>query len=360
MSMEVLSRHWEELRAKNNYLNSTVGTKFKDGKDTGVKAIVVYVKHKFPAVELSESELIPPDIEGVPTDVIELSPKGWVADRTSISELHPADQLHRLGLRPSPPKERMPAPVHTTQTPSGASDLTPFDSPPQNQANCGACPAFGWTGTWECKLRKVANNPKLACKLSEAHLFFCTQDASCENGSDYPTIAVQAEKGVCLESCLPYKDVDQGCAVGICANWWEAAYKIAGYYVINDPTASKVALDSEPLAVSMAVYNSFFNYVSGVYQKIANDSLAGYHAIENPGYSDFLVADLIKNSWGTGWGTGCMVNGVKRPGYCWIGYGQLDADRYQLILDGPGRRRQIPIRLLPPQSAKWVMCWPIP
>ena len=102
MSMEVLSRHWEELRTKKSYLNSTVGNKIKDGKDTGVKAIVIYVKKKQPMAELAEGEVIPSEIEGVPTDVVELAPIGWVADRTAISELHPAEQLHRLGLTPAP------------------------------------------------------------------------------------------------------------------------------------------------------------------------------------------------------------------------------------------------------------------
>jgi len=332
--MEVLSRHWEELKARNGYLNSAIGTKFKNGIDTGIKAIVVYVKHKQSCAELPESECIPTEIEGVPTDVVELNPQGWVAGRTSVSELHPADQAHRLGLNPVPPRLTLPAPT-AQKTPSGASDWTKFASSIQNQLNCGACPGFATCGVWETKLRVVANNPSLSCKLSEAHLFFCTEGATCETGSDYPTILAQAKRGVCLESCLPYKDVDQGCAVGICANWWLAAYKLAGYNVINDPTAIKVQLDTEPLAVSMAVYNSFFNYVSGVYKKQTNDTLAGYHAIGNLGYSDFLVADLIRNSWGPDWGAGCMVNGINRPGYCWIGYGQLDPDRYQLLLDGP-------------------------
>jgi hypothetical protein len=263
-----------------------------------------------------------------------LNPKGWVADRTSVSELHPADQAHRLGLNPVPPRLTLPAPK-PQKAPSGASDWTKFASPVQDQKSCGACSSFGTTGTWETKLRLVANNPALACKLSEANLFFCTPGANCTDGSDYPAILAQAQNGVCLESCLPYKDVDQACAAGICPNWWLTAYRLAGYNVISDPTAIKVQLDTEPLAASFAVYNSFFNYSSGVYMKQANDTFAGYHAIGNLGYSDFLVADLLRNSWGLNWGQGCMVNGINRPGYCWIGYGQLDPDRYQLLLDGP-------------------------
>lgn len=334
--MEVLSRNWEKLKARENYLNSAVGTKLVKGIDTGTPAIVIYVRKKRPAVELSPEEMIPPEIEGIPTDIIELAPTGWVADRTAISELHPAEQLRRLGLQTKPPKIMAATSKRLLSgTPKGASEWTAYAYPARDQGNCGACTAHGNCKVWETKIRIVANNPVLGCQLSVAHLFFCTPGASCENGSTVDAILTQAMNGVCLESCLPYQPVDQGCAVGICANWWEAAYKLAGYNKFTDPTDIKVLLDQEPLNCTMAVYNSFFNYVSGVYKHIPNEPLAGYHDIANLGYSDFLVADLIGNSWGLAWGPGCMVNGVKRPGDCWIAYGELDAERQQLLLNGP-------------------------
>jgi len=299
MSMEVLSRHWKELKVKQNYLNSHIGTKQKGGVDTGIPAIVIYVKKKQPCAELAPSECIPTEIEGVPTDVVELAPDGWVADRTAVSELHPAEQAHRLGLIPSPKKVMVSAPV--TGTPKGASEWSGYAYPARDQGNCGSCTGHGTTGVWETKIRIVANNPTLDCKLSEAHLFFCTPNASCENGAMVDDILNQAMQGVCLESCLPYKPVDQGCAVGICQNWWETAYKLAGYNKVTDPVAIKLLLDNEPLNCTMAVYNSFFNYVSGVYKHVAGEGLAGYHDIGNLGYSDALAADLIRNSWGPMW-----------------------------------------------------------
>lgn len=334
MSMEVLNRHWEELKTRQNYLNSTIGNKFKNGEDTGIKAIVVYVKHKQPCAELPASECIPTEIEGVPTDVQELNPTGWVADRTSISEMHPADQAHRLGLIPAPKVLTTPG-RRLTGTPKGASEWTAWAFPARDQGNCGSCVGHGVCKTWETLIRIAANNPALYCQLSVAHLFFCTPGASCENGSTTDAVLTQAMQGVCLEGCLPYKAVDQGCAAGICQNWWQVAYKLAGYNKVTDPTDIKLLLDQGPLNCTMAVYNSFFNYVSGVYKHIPNEPLAGYHDISNQGYSDFLVADLIGNSWGTGWGPNCMVNGIKRPGYCWIAYGELDPERQQPLLDGP-------------------------
>ena len=234
MSMEVLNRHWQELKARQNYLNSTIGYKIKDGKDTGIRAIVVYVKKKQPCAELAASECIPTEIEGVPTDVQELAPTGWVAGRIDISEMNPAEQVRRLGLTPAP-KSLMAAPGHQlTGTPKGASEWTAWAFPARDQGNCGSCVAHGVCKTWETLIRIAANNPTLACQLSVAHLFFCIPGASCENGTTTDNALTQAMKGVCLESCLPYKSVDQGCAVGICQNWWIAAYKLAGYNKYTD------------------------------------------------------------------------------------------------------------------------------
>ena len=332
MSMEVLERHWLELKAKANYLNTALGTKFKEGKDTGVPAIVVYVSKKVAATELASEHIIPSDIEGVPTDVIELAPANWQAGRTAISQLHPTEQLRRMGLIKEPPSPKAVRTVKITQTPSGASEWSAWAYPAQDQGNCGDCPSFGNTGVWETLLRIAAKDPNLDCKLSESHLFFCS-GGTCDAGNTVAATLNQAMKGVCLESCLPYKDVDQACAAGICANWWLNAKKLAGWNAITDPVAIKVLLDSEPLNCTMAVHQSFMNYVSGIYQNLGpSDPIVGYHDIGNLGYSDALAADLIRNSWGPGWGAGCIVNGQARPGYCWIAYGELDTERQQLIL----------------------------
>jgi hypothetical protein len=172
MSMEVLSRHWEELSRKRNYLNSAVGTKFKDGKDTGVPAIVVYVSRKVPAVELAPEHMVPDQIEGVPTDVVELAPKTWTAGRTSVSQLHPAEQLKKLGAkRTSNPKVAL-APPAKVRTPNGAADHTAVAQPIQDQKSCGACLAFDYIGVWETVIAIAQASAGPVIKLSEGHCFF--------------------------------------------------------------------------------------------------------------------------------------------------------------------------------------------
>jgi C1A family cysteine protease len=335
MSMEVISRHLEELKRKANYLNVTVGTKFKDGKDTGQPAIVVYVEKKMALGDLTAEHLVPKEIEGFLTDVVELAPKTWKAGQTAISQLHPEQQRHMLGLIPSPPHPKVVRAMQKLNTPSGYSEWSGLAYPNQDQANCGACTAFGSTGVWEILLRIAAYDPNLACKLSEAHLFFCA-GGTCNGGCMVDAVLNQAMKGVCLEESLPYKDQDQSCGSGIADNWWINAKRLKGWNPITDPNEIKNLLDAGPLVATMAVHQSFFNYVSGKYQNMgASDPIAGYHCIGNIGYDDVEQADLIRNSWGSGWGSGCLVKGTARPGNCWIAYGELDQERQQLILNGP-------------------------
>ncbi|CCQ90846.1 hypothetical protein NITGR_430013 [Nitrospina gracilis 3/211] len=49
-----------------------IGSKEKDGKPTGEIVIKVYVSKKKPAREVPADELIPPEFEGLPTDVVEM------------------------------------------------------------------------------------------------------------------------------------------------------------------------------------------------------------------------------------------------------------------------------------------------
>ena len=144
-----------------------LGTKFKDGKDTGVPAIVVYVSRKVAAEYLFAEHLIPIDIEGVPTDVVEFAPTTWKAGKTAVSEKHPLEQKRLLGV-PKPPKVIMSSITAGNPAQSIEVDWLTFFSAIQNQANCGSCVAFGDIGVWEAVYRIVANNPADPIKLSEA------------------------------------------------------------------------------------------------------------------------------------------------------------------------------------------------
>lgn len=319
MVNETLNRHWEELLQKANVLNVAVANKFKGGNDTGIQAIVVYVSKKQPMVELAPEHQIPPEIEGVPTDVVEFAPTTWKADKTSVSQLHP-DVQRRIagGVTPRKKSEQMTAMPPQDDLKIEVNYLSRA-TPVQDQKTCGFCTNFGTLATWEAILGD-------GTKLSELHSASCS-GSTCNGGNTVENVLNQAEKGVCLESCLPYVPENITCGSDLCKDWWKTAKKIADWSSITDINQMRQKVLTKPMVTTMAVHQSFFSVVSGVYQSLgANDPVVGYHCISIHGASDALGAWLIKNSWNITWAPGTTVNGVPAPGYCWIKYGDSEID----------------------------------
>jgi len=207
------------------------------------------------------------------------------------------------------------------------SDWRAYCSGIRDQLDCGSCTAFGAIGAWEPLLRITAANPSLDIDLSERDLFGCS-GGTCDGGNTVVATLDRALYGVCLESCSPYDGGDHSCGEGRCPEWWKTGKRLSSWDTLTDVSAMKMALDKGPLAGTMAVHQSFLNYVDGVYHSLGvMDPVVGYHMIAIVGYDDSLGAWLIRNSWGTGWGMN---------GYCWIRYGDsvIDEEMYSLELDG--------------------------
>lgn len=69
----------KELLTLNNVTGVGVGEKITKGNRTGISSIRVYVKKKVPKTKLPKGQIVPDNINGIPTDVIEME-----------FELHPA------------------------------------------------------------------------------------------------------------------------------------------------------------------------------------------------------------------------------------------------------------------------------
>lgn len=68
----------ELLRAK-NVVGVAVGEKVSRGRNTGQEAVVVLVQRKLPIAALTQSDLLPNEIQGVPVDVVEIGyPRAYV------------------------------------------------------------------------------------------------------------------------------------------------------------------------------------------------------------------------------------------------------------------------------------------
>jgi C1A family cysteine protease len=184
----------------------------------------------------------------------------------------------------------------------------------KDQGPCGSCVSFGSCAVIESNMRIKSQDHNLNVDLSEAFLLFCG-GGSCSGWGLTSGLEYAKSTGVTDEACFPYQPNNMPCS-DRCSNWESRLVKILSYTSHSSMQARKNAIANiGPVVAGMAVYNDFFSYSSGVYQKTSGSSLAGYHCIAVVGYNDNQQCWIIKNSWGTNWG---------ESGYCRIKYGQAD------------------------------------
>jgi len=94
---EILERRWKDLRKYPNVRSLGIGRKWVNGKETDQEAIVVYVRRKVSKELLAASDVIPPTIEGAPTDVVELSTGDFELGDTEVSRRPPSTQRKMAG-----------------------------------------------------------------------------------------------------------------------------------------------------------------------------------------------------------------------------------------------------------------------
>jgi C1A family cysteine protease len=194
---------------------------------------------------------------------------------------------------------------------SGSNYVTPV----KNQGSCGSCVSFCSCAVIESAIRIKLQNPNFAVDLSEAFLQFCG-GGSCSGWGLTSGLDFAKSTGTVDEACMPYQPQNMNCASSRCSDWQNRLTKINSYAGYSTMAARKDAIATKgPLLAGMAVYNDFFAYSNGVYQKTAGSSLAGYHCITVVGYSDTEQCWILKNSWGSNWGQG---------GYVKVKYGQAD------------------------------------
>jgi cathepsin L len=193
----------------------------------------------------------------------------------------------------------------------------------KNQGQCGSCWAFSTTGTIEgCH---VISGGSLV-SLSEKNVMDCSWsygNQGCNGG--WPASAIKyviANKGIDTESSYPYSPVSSHTCKYNAANKGASATS-QNAIAHGSESSLQSAVDSGPVSVAIdASHSSFQFYHSGVYYEPACSSSRLDHAVLAVGYGSDSTGKaywIVKNSWGTGWGSqGYIMMSRNRNNNCGI------------------------------------------
>lgn len=179
----------------------------------------------------------------------------------------------------------------------------------RDQGICGSCWAFATHGAFEgnYRLRK-----KRIIDSSEQDTLDCSGIGSCRGG--WRAHQYLVDKGSATEADYPYMTSKRTCKNDISRPYKALTW---GYVGSSDISAIKQALCQHgPLTVSVRATDDFIAYTDGIFNEFASGDIN--HGVTLIGWDDSKSAWLIKNSWGTGWGSTCGY-GTER-GYMWIRY----------------------------------------
>ncbi len=249
----------------------------------------------------------------------------WIAGETSMSKLSQEEKEMRVRLhKPTAVDGPVLAATESAVTLAASLDWRNYGgnnyvTPVRNQGSCGSCWAFATAASLESSTNIKQNTPGYDLNLAEQILVSCSGAGSCSGGTVSGASNYIKSTGLPFETAYPYTGTNGTCSSAT-SGWQLNTYRIGSwsYVATSSPTVDgiKNALNTYgPLVTTMAVYNDFFSYRSGVYA-YATGSLAGYHAVQIVGYDDVAQYFIVKNSWGTGWGEG---------GFFRIAYSELNS-----------------------------------
>jgi hypothetical protein len=218
------------------------------------------------------------------------------------------------------PPDTTTIPIDTIPTPVPVDTLLPLswylEAPiPLYQGAEGSCAAFASVHARD--IEYYYHNGTMPY-FSPEYVYDQTKFSDCAGGTSMQRcLDLMVNKGVCLNSTMPYSD-QNGCdQVPTIAQDLEASQnKIAGYskfYIADRKQVKYYISHNKPVIISVTADNSFINAQAGFIWRVKVEGNLG-HAVTIIGYDDSKNAYKIINSWGTAWCDG---------GYGWIDYDLL-------------------------------------
>jgi len=200
-----------------------------------------------------------------------------------------------------------------------------FVTPVRDQGYWGSCWAFSAMAAYESSYKIIFGS---AVNTSEEYVVNCSNAGGWDGGWPYKVMywMTSQQKNVCDESSLPYTGPPQICPGQAPMNKYYAstygAVDPAKFSAVPDVARIKAALCTYGVISTTLYADDNFKHYTGGYFFGFKSSTGSYapinHAVAIIGWDDSIQCWLIKNSWGTDWGTECGYNTER--GYMWIKY----------------------------------------
>src|SRR5262249_1236475 len=149
----------------------------------------------------------------------------------------------------------------------------------------------------------IRNN--ILIDASEQDVLSCSGAGTCGGGWHMGVFDYLIATGTTREVNDPYTATDAACPSGYTRPYravtWGYVPSVGGIRTVSEMKAGLCA--HGPLTVAVYASPAFQAYTGGIFNEMSSSSIN--HDVTLIGWCDAYHAWLIKNSWGTGWGSNC-------------------------------------------------------